>query len=188
MSSPAADAGDAPELAAANIRLDGRRWVLEAQVVRDVGDCGGSISCKAGCGACCRMLVPISELEAQRLREVVHAMPEPRRSHVLARFAEAVRQLDAAGLLPQLRRVEQWTDNEFQAMTRAYFERQIACPFLEAESCSIYEERPITCREYLVTSPAEKCARPAGSPCRCSMRWHAGRLHRPRTARSAGCR
>ena len=25
---------------------------------------------------------------------------------------------------------------------------------------SIYEERPITCREYLVTSPAENCSRP----------------------------
>ena len=35
----------------------------------------------------------------------------------------------------------------------------IACPFLEDESCSIYEERPITCREYLVTSPPEYCAR-----------------------------
>src|SRR5262249_61904401 len=32
-------------------------------------------------------------------------------------------------------------------------------PFLEEESCSISQERPITCREYLVTSPAENCAK-----------------------------
>src|SRR5262249_9772433 len=41
-----------------------------------------------------------------------------------------------------------------------YFRQAIACPFLEEESCSIYADRPITCREYLVTSPAEHCARP----------------------------
>ena len=35
------------------------------------------------------------------------------------------------------------------------------CPFLEDESCSIHPERPLVCREYLVTSPAELCAGPA---------------------------
>ena len=34
------------------------------------------------------------------------------------------------------------------------------------ESCSIYEERPIACREYLVTSPAAHCARPSGETVR----------------------
>ena len=34
------------------------------------------------------------------------------------------------------------------------------CPFLEDESCSIHPERPLVCREYLVTSPAELCAGP----------------------------
>src|SRR5262249_25604325 len=32
-------------------------------------------------------------------------------------------------------------------------------PFLEDESCSIYADRPLICREYLVTSPAEDCSR-----------------------------
>ena len=36
---------------------------------------------------------------------------------------------------------------------REYFQLGIPCPFLEEESCSIYHDRPITCREYLVTSP-----------------------------------
>ena len=35
---------------------------------------------------------------------------------------------------------------------------RIPCPFLEDESCSIHPERPLVCREYLVTSPAELCA------------------------------
>jgi Fe-S-cluster containining protein len=40
-----------------------------------------------------------------------------------------------------------------------YFRLGIACPFLEDESCSIHPYRPSACREYLVTSPAENCAR-----------------------------
>lgn len=43
---------------------------------------------------------------------------------------------------------------------RDYFALGVPCPFLEDESCSIHPERPLVCREYLVTSPAEHCARP----------------------------
>jgi hypothetical protein len=42
----------------------------------------------------------------------------------------------------------------------AYFALGIACPFLEDEACSIHPDRPLSCREYLVTSPASECARP----------------------------
>ena len=42
----------------------------------------------------------------------------------------------------------------------AYFALGIPCPFLEEESCSIHPDRPLVCREYLVTSPAELCAGP----------------------------
>ncbi len=42
----------------------------------------------------------------------------------------------------------------------AYFALGVPCPFLEDESCSIHPERPLVCREYLVTSPAELCAGP----------------------------
>jgi hypothetical protein len=41
-----------------------------------------------------------------------------------------------------------------------YFRLGISCPFLEKESCSIYSDRPIICREFLVTSPAENCSCP----------------------------
>ena len=43
-----------------------------------------------------------------------------------------------------------------------YFYQRVACPFLEDESCSIHPIRPLICREYLVTSPPEYCADPAG--------------------------
>ena len=41
-----------------------------------------------------------------------------------------------------------------------YPRNSVENPFLEAESCSIYAERPVTCREFLVVSPPEHCAQP----------------------------
>jgi len=128
--------------------------------VQDAEAQGRCISCKKGCGACCRQLVPISEVEARRIGELVESMPEPRRSQVRARFAEARRQLDEAGLLEKLLARDAWDEDMFIEIGTHYFRQGIACPFLEDESCSIHVDRPITCREYLVTSPAENCACP----------------------------
>jgi hypothetical protein len=47
------------------------------------------------------------------------------------------------------------------ANSARYFNVGIACPFLDDESCSIHPDRPLACREYLVTSPAENCSHPA---------------------------
>src|SRR5262245_57720999 len=48
---------------------------------------GKAISCRKGCGACCRQLVPISRTEGERLLTVVEAMPAERRTALAARFA-----------------------------------------------------------------------------------------------------
>lgn len=121
---------------------------------------GRSISCRAGCGACCRQLVPIGEAEARMIRDLVASLPEPRQSQIRARFAEALRRLDAAGLLTPLRDRADWDHARRREVGLAYFRQGVPCPFLEDESCSIHPERPIACREYLVTSPPEYCADP----------------------------
>jgi Fe-S-cluster containining protein len=122
---------------------------------------GEKVSCKKGCGACCRQLVPIAETEAYHIRDVVEALPEPRRSEIRSRFAAARHRLETAGLLEKLRRPShQWEASESVSFGLRYFAQGIPCPFLEDGSCSIYADRPIVCREYLVTSPAENCAQP----------------------------
>ncbi len=45
---------------------------------------GRHVSCRKGCGACCRQLVPISEVEARQIRDLVDDLHEPRRSEVRA--------------------------------------------------------------------------------------------------------
>ena len=129
---------------------------------------GRSISCCAGCGACCRQLVAISVVEAESLAQLVAAMPEERAAVIRGRFAAAVKRLEDAGLLSAdeipgdralvVKGVNQLEDAR-RKISRTYFALGIPCPFLEDESCSIHPDRPMVCREYHVTSPAERCAR-----------------------------
>ena len=129
--------------------------------VRRVEETGARISCRAGCGACCRQLVPVGEAEARRLAELVAGLPAERQAHVRARFAAALAALEPGGLLERLRHPEDIPAGGVRALGLEYFARGVACPFLESESCGIHPERPASCREYLVTSPAERCADPA---------------------------
>jgi len=149
--------------------------VIDA-AVRESTARGETVSCKAGCGACCRQLVPVSEIEARQLRALVDAMPEPRRTAVRARFEEARSRLDAAGLLTLLEDPDARAGIDGRELNRRYMTLGIPCPFLEDESCSIHANRPVTCREYLVTSPAEHCASPSPESVRTvPMRAHVSR-------------
>lgn len=115
---------------------------------------GGSVSCRKGCGACCRQLVPVSRTEGERLLALVRTLPAERREQLKERFAAAETTIAGAGLVERTGR----SDRE---LSLAYFALRLPCPFLEDESCSIHPDRPLVCREYLVTSPAELCAGPA---------------------------
>ena len=121
--------------------------------VVEAAEMGKAISCRKGCGACCRQLVPVSRTEGERLLQLVEAMPDERRETLKARFAAAEAAIEAAGLKERQGR----SDRE---LSTAYFALGVPCPFLEDESCSIHPERPLVCREYLVTSPAELCSGP----------------------------
>jgi len=131
--------------------------VLIHVAVQGVESQGRRVSCRAGCGACCRQIVPISEIEARYLADLMAAMPKEQRERVTARFADVVAKLRANGLF------EVPSDpGERHRLGVEYFRLGLPCPFLEDESCSIYEHRPASCREYLVTSPAANCSTPTG--------------------------
>ena len=42
-------------------------------------------------------------------------------------------------------------------LAKRYIAMGMPCGFLEGGECGIYEDRPLVCREYLVSSPAEFC-------------------------------
>lgn len=130
----------------------------ERAVARVEAD-GRAISCRAGCGACCRQLVPLAEDEGRALAHLVDAMPEPRQSRIRQRFEDAPQRLAEGGLLD---RMNQPVDGSGRrALGLDYFRLNIARPFLEDEASSIHPDRPSNCRDYLVTSPAQNCATPS---------------------------
>ena len=163
-----------------DLRFDGRTIPVRVQVPSDpirpvdllpvlhqfndtlIGAAVGErqVSCRAGCGACCRQMVPISETEALYLAEMIAAMPDRQRTQVTARFAEVIEALASNGLLDTLRAEPTADPEERHRLGLEYFRAAIPCPFLENEACSIHRHRPASCREYLVTSPAENCSTP----------------------------
>lgn len=124
---------------------------------------GKTVSCKKGCVACCRHLVPVSPLEAKRLAELVAAMPSEQRKAITRRFDEILSKMEMAGILgpksgtarsaltsKETDHAAAWND-----VSLTYFRLHIDCPFLQDEACSIYEERPMACRQFnAVTDPA----------------------------------
>jgi Fe-S-cluster containining protein len=139
-------------------RLGEEATALETAQIQDAGQ---HISCQKGCAACCRMLVPVSPPEAFALKALVEALPNARRQAMLDKLNSVRERLEEAGLLTRLIALVETgrplSDEEMEPINRDYYALQMACPFLEHESCSIYEDRPAACRELLVTTPADLC-------------------------------
>lgn len=146
-------------------RLGDEAAQLEVQRAIEAGQ---TISCRMGCAACCRMLVPLSAPEAFALREYVEQLPTDRRTQLLSRLNDRKDSLKRAGLWDRLNDVAEANrpvpDEELDPINQAYYALRIPCPYLEDEMCSIYEARPSACRELLVTSPAELCQDLAQNP------------------------
>jgi maleate isomerase len=129
--------------------------------VRRTAAAGKTVSCSKGCAACCRAQpVPVTPPEAYALLRLVENLPEPRRADVRARFADRTRRLRDAGLADRFLAIDDDATKELRDAALRYFRLGLACPFLEDGACSIYEDRPFVCREYLVTSPPEHCNDP----------------------------
>lgn len=141
---------------------------IVARGIQRTNDTGKPVSCKAACGACCRQPLLISEAETHSLADLIESMPEDRRRIIKQRFREGREHFEKLGWFDRFDSMSDLAKagpsdelgREFVAVLSEYIEQQVACPFLESESCSIYEDRPLVCREYLVTSPAENCSRP----------------------------
>jgi Fe-S-cluster containining protein len=137
--------------------------VVDAAVADEAED-GRHVSCRKGCAACCHQLVPVSVTEAHAIKRLVDRMSEPRQSQVRARFARAAATFAQSGITAYLRRRRDDKYSPPQGLAQSYFD--IACPFLEDDTCSIHADRPLACREYLVTTPAENCSNPSAESVR----------------------
>jgi Fe-S-cluster containining protein len=103
--------------------------------------------------------VPVSPPEAFYVTDVIDTLEPARRSEVLQRFDAIVKVLDEREMIERLLEPRP-TEEPVLPIAREYFGLGLACPFLVDESCGIHEHRPVACRDYNVTSPAEWCTRP----------------------------
>lgn len=141
---------------------------LENAILTRVGEeaerAGTPISCRAGCGACCRQLVPVSFFEAEALSEWLNGLPADQRTELEDRFHRALLKLRDAAVIEKILDERWMTDAQLTTQLAIdYFRASVACPFLENERCSIHPMRPLSCREYLVTSPSSLCDDPSAN-------------------------
>jgi len=134
---------------------------IHGRTILDLAAMGKTVGCGPGCSRCCHQLVPVSDHEAAHLAGLVRAMPQALRRRVISRFASTTSALDQAGLLTPLNvhfAAGAIDAAAFRRLARRYWRLCIPCPFLENDSCLIHPNRPLACRQYLVTSPPERCA------------------------------
>ena len=142
--------------------LQGIENTIVDRVSMEAQAAGRPISCRAGCGACCRQLVPLSIFEAEALTQWLQTLPEDRLAALRQRFHLALSALRDAGVMNRILDGSWMTDEKTNTRLNIdYFHAGVPCPFLEDESCSIHPIRPLSCREYLVTSSPELCKDPA---------------------------
>ncbi|MDH4153695.1 MAG: YkgJ family cysteine cluster protein [Nitrospira sp.] len=133
----------------------------QALEITRLAETGSVPTCQKGCAACCRMLVPLSAPEAFAVRDWVRSRPAEQQAQIIARLAETKVRLLSHGIWQRLSELcetaDQPGDDVLDEINRRYYALRLACPFLDEEVCTIYDERPAACRELLVTSPADRC-------------------------------
>jgi Fe-S-cluster containining protein len=137
-----------------------------ARSARSHVESGGiAVPCAKGCAACCRYLVPLSVPEAFRLREEILALDADRRRGIIAAYIRAARLVmnaEPPGAHPGEGVGAGRGAAAAEALSRWYAGLRLDCPLLEAELCAMYPQRPIACREHMVTGDAERCSREGG--------------------------
>jgi len=130
-------------------------------VLEGIRNDGGRIPCCKGCSACCGHLVPLSVPEALRLKEEISAAPAYRRESMSRACLLAARRIlsqeppkpfmgEIAEALPP-------SPLDINLVSDWYGNLRLPCPFLYNGVCTIYEQRPLACREYFVKGSAKAC-------------------------------
>ena len=121
---------------------------------------GDTITCHAKCSHCCRYLIPLTIPEAMQLTEVVTTMAEWERRFVdesTLLTARCLLELTPKQSLEKITNAEIETGFKLKDISDWYGRMNLPCPFLLNNLCTIYEQRPIACREHLAISPASHC-------------------------------
>ncbi len=130
-------------------------------VVEKIRSDGGRIPCCQSCSACCYYLVPLSVPEAFRLREEILARPQYQQRLMLRACLLAARRIlsrkPPKSFVGQTKPGSLGSLAEPNVVASWYASLKLACPFHYKGVCTIYEQRPLACREHFVKGSARAC-------------------------------
>jgi Fe-S-cluster containining protein len=125
---------------------------------------GQKVPCKKGCCSCCSSLIPMSVPEVFRMREDFMEMPNEKSSVLLRNCIQSAQQiLKKSRNRACLKDFAEKGKDKTNQISDWYGELGIVCPFLSGGICSIYEERPLACREHIVTEISTSCKKDSKS-------------------------
>src|ERR1039457_6425980 len=102
-------------------------------VTTQLAESGLTVSCKAGCGACCRQMVPLSIFEAEALAAWIRTLPQARQQELAERFHQALLKISAAGLIDRMVDETWLADNDTaRKLALDYLYARVPCPRLNS--------------------------------------------------------
>ena len=126
--------------------------VIMSETINHARTLGKRTSCQQKCSACCGYLVPLAIPEVIRLFDEIQALPAQRSREMWGNS------LSVAGRLLNNDACEVPNgETTLENLGVWYSDKQVTCPFLENDLCTIYDQRPLACREYLVTTSPQCC-------------------------------
>ncbi|OQA02503.1 MAG: hypothetical protein BWY69_01056 [Planctomycetes bacterium ADurb.Bin401] len=144
-------------------------------IMQGLNEDGINVPCRKGCCSCCSSLIPMPIPEVFRMREELLSMPNKSSNRILRRsINSAVRILKKTNRSEYLKDFSKPGKNSLNDLNKWYGELHEVCPLLSGGVCMLYEQRPIACREHIVTGTAEMCrqdklSKPNVVPVRVSM-------------------
>ena len=131
-------------------------------VLKNTRSKGDQIPCFKGCSACCnRCLVPLSVPEAFRLKEEIEVAPAHQLQSIWINCLNASRHIllhkPPKKIVHQSAEASSKKAADMNLISSWYTSFNVACPFLHQDVCTIYEQRPLACREHYIIGSAEGC-------------------------------
>ena len=139
--------------------------VLSTKIVRCVerkaAGTGFAVPCHKGCAACCQYLISLSVPEAFRLVREIMMMPMSQREKIMNRCFQISqwfqKQLGTCYTAKKPSNGDNLNPQQLKEISEWYFREGISCPFLCNDECTIYNQRPMVCREHLVAGSTSPC-------------------------------
>ena len=119
-----------------------------------LGEEGQTVACCKGCSTCCNYLIPLSVPEAFRLRQDLLLQSEGELNRILQSCLDTTQSmLDIRPPIFSSKNDQSPVDQ----ISKRYSGFKLACPFLSDGLCVSYEQRPLACREHIVTGSSIFC-------------------------------